>query len=55
MRFDYVNEWFVHPPGSDHTNRQFVYFGFETARIVDGLPNPLSKEVLESTLELGDG
>ena len=50
-----ANEWFDDPRDLLTTIQRIVYLSVETARIVDGLPDPLPEEVLEFTVEMEDG
>ena len=50
-----ANEWFDDPRDLLTTIQRIVYLSVETARIVDGLPDPLPEEVLEFTVDMGDG
>ena len=50
-----ANEWFADPRDLVTTIQRIVYLSIETARIVDGLPDPLPDEVTEFTFELADG
>ena len=50
-----ANEWFSDPRDLVTTIQRLVYLSIETARIVDGLPDPLPEEVTEFAFELGDG
>ena len=49
-----ANEWFRDPRDLVTTIRRIVYLSVETARIVDGLPDPLPEEMTEFTFELED-
>ena len=49
-----ANEWFSDPRDLVTTIQRLVYLSIETARIVDGLPNPLPEEMTEFTFELED-
>ena len=49
-----ANEWFNDPRDLVTAIQRIVYLSVETAKIVDGLPNPLPEEVTEFSFELGD-
>ena len=48
-----ANEWFADPRDLVTTIQRIVYLSVETAKIVNGLPNPLTEEMLEFSFELG--
>ena len=48
-----ANEWFADPRDLVTTIQRIVYLSVETAKIVDGLPNPLPEEVLEFSFDRG--
>ena len=50
-----ANEWFADPRDLVTTIQRIVYLSVETARIVEGLPDPLPEDVLEFTVDMGDG
>ena len=50
-----ANEWFADPRELLTAIGRIIYLSVETAKIVDGLPNPLPEEMTEFSFELGDG
>jgi len=50
-----ANEWFEDPRDLVTAIRRIVYLSGETAKIVDGLPDPIPEDVLEFTVQFGEG